>query len=310
MLVQDIVYKARALLDAYTEDGIIIAADELADFQASALLHADSGQKELYKVGRIEKTIAFSNKPIGNELGYISNFDVYENVGDDIYLPPDGNGVTAKSYHISADLTHTVIIQELESGTWTDLVTLTGTAETALKDYKGNLSLTTPGNKVRIKLVGGTYYHYSNIALFNVAFQNDESVPSYKPWVELTMPSDFRGIDAVVEEYPSRQYTQSSTYKFEKPDRFYYNYYYQGDLRIIYKPIPTQITSLDQELEIDDIAAEALAFYIASWLAPYENQSLANPLFQKFAELKVEASQEQPVSEEFIGDFYGGWNNA
>ena len=309
MLVQDIVYKARALLDAYTEDGIVIAADELADFQASAILHADSGQKELYKVGRIEKTIEFSNRPIANELGYISNFDIYENTGDDQYLPSSG-GVPAKSYHISADLTHTVVIQELESGTWQDLITLSGTSETALKDYKGNLTLTTAGNLVRFKLVGGTYYHYSNMALFNVRFQDDESVPSYKPWVELTLPADFRTIDSVVEEYPQRQYGQSSTYKFEKPNRFYYNYYYQGDLRIIYKPIPTRITSLDQELEIDDIAAEALAFYIASWLAPYENQSLANPLFQKFAELKVEASQEQPVSEEFIGDFYGGFNNA
>jgi hypothetical protein len=308
MLVQDIVYKARALLDAYTEDGIVIAADELADFQASAILHADSGQKELYKVGRIEKTIEFSNRPIANELGYISNFDIYENTGDDLYLPSSG-GVPAKSYHISADLTHTVVVQELENGIWQDLITLIGTSETALKDYKGNLTLTTAGNLVRFKLVGGTYYHYSNMALFNVRFQDDASVPSYKPWVELEMPSDFRVLDAVV-KIEGVEYNQSSTYKFENPDRLYYDYYFKGTMKIIHKPIPTQITSLTQELEIDDIAAEALAFYIASWLAPYENQSLANPLFQKFAELKVEASQEQPVSEEFIGDFYGGFNNA
>ena len=307
--VQDVVYKARALLDAYTEDGIIIAAEDLADFQASAILHADAGQKELYKVGRIEKTIEFSNRPIENKLGYISNFDVYENTGDDIYLP-NSNGVEAKSYHISADLTHTIIIQEYEANVWTDLVTLTGMTETGLKDYKGNLTPTTAGNLIRFKLVGGTYYHYSNCALFNIRFQDDNSVPSYKPWVEYTLPDDFRTIDAVVEEYPSRQYAQSSTYKFEKPNRFYYNYYYQGDLRIIYKPIPAKLTSLTQELEIDDIAAEALAFYIASWLAPYENQSLTNPLFQKFMELKVEASQEQPVSEEIIGNVYGGFNNA
>ena len=305
-IVQDIVYKARALLDIYTNKGVIIG--DVQDLEFKAILYADMGQKELYKVGRIQKTIEFSRKPPSNELGYISNFNIYESKGEDKYLP-DEYGIVAKAYHLSADLTHTVVIQEYESGTWQDLITLNGVAETALVDYKANITPTTLGNKIRIKFVGGTYYHYSNIALFNIEFQNDDSVPSYKPWIELEMPSDFRGIESVITEDDNRQYAQASNYKFEQPDRFYYNYYFTGDMRIIYNPIPVKITSLDQELEIDDIAADALAFYIASWLAPYENQSMTNPLFQKFEDLKLEASGIEPVSEEEIADVYGfgGW---
>jgi len=308
-LVSDIILDARALLDSYTEDGTVIAAGELLDFTASCIRFADMGQKELYKVGRFEKTIELSHYPVKNELGLMSNFNMVEFLGTAQYYPNEDGLDDIKSYYVEADRTHSVIVQELESGSWVDLVTNSGVA-TDMTAYKGNLTPTTAGNKIRFKMSGTTYYRHRNRALFAVEFEDDDGVPEYNPWVLQTLPDDFKSLDMVIKEYPVRQYDQSASYKFEKPNRLYFNYYFDGMIRIIYKPIPTTITADTQTLEVDDIVAKALAFYVASWVSPYENQSMTNPLFQKFLELKIEASEVEPVTEEQILNFYGGFANA
>lgn len=302
-LVSDIIFDARALLDSYTEDGSNIPAGELLDFTASCVRFADMGQKELYKVGRFEKTIELSNYPVMNKLGLTNGFKILEFKGEDKYFPNEDGMEDIKSYYVEADRTHTIIIQELQNNVWQDLITHDG-VKLDMTPYKGNITVTTPGNKIRLKITGTSYYRYMNVALFDLTFQDDEDVPEYTPWVLKTLPADFKSIDMVVEEFPERQYSQSATYKFEKPNRFYFNYYYEGMIRIIYKPIPITITSETQVLEVDDIVAKALSFYVASWISPYENQSMTNPLFQKFEELKIEASTPEPVSEETITNVY------
>ena len=301
--VQEIIYDARAILDSYTDDGVVIAEADLADFEASCVRFADMGQKELFKVGRNQTTVELTNTPVANELGLLSNFDVVEFLGTDKYYPSDG-GVVAKSYYFEADQTHTVVVQELESGTWTDLVTTSATV-TTMTAYKANITPSTAGNKIRLKLSGTTFYRCVNRALFNVTFQSDDDVPDYQAWVEYTLPSDFKSFNSVIEEYPVRQYGASATYKFESPNRFYYNYFFNGKLRIVYNPIPATITAKTDTLEIDDIVAKALAFYIASWISPYENQSMTNPLFQKYDELRQMASSKEPATEEAIQDVTG-----
>ena len=310
--VQNIIDDAKALLGTYTDDGVVIAASDVPDFAPSCVRFADMGQKELFGKGRIQKTVELVNSPIKNELGLLSNFDVVEFLGEDVYFPPTG-GVDAKSYYVEADNTHTIVIEELESGTWQTLTTTTATV-TSMTAYKANITPTTVGNKIRLKLTGTTFYRCINRAFYDVAFQADADIPKYQPWVELDLPSDFKSLDSVVEEYESRQYSESSTYKFENPNRFYYDYYFKGKLRIIYNPIPTTLTAVTDTLEIDDVVAKALAFYVASWISPYENQSMTNPLFQKYEELKLEAMAVEPATEEDIqnvsstGSFYSDYS--
>jgi len=306
--VQNIIDDAKALLGTWTDDGVEIASADLPDFAPSCVRFADMGQKELFKIGRIQKTVEFANSPIKNELGLLTNFDVVEFLGDDEYYPNE-KGVLAKSYYFEADNTHTVVLQELESGSWIDLVTISATV-TTMTSYQANLTPTTVGNLIRMKFTGTTFYRYVNRALYNVSFQTDADVPKYQAWVELSLPSDFKSLDSVVEEYESRQYSESATYKFENPNRFYYNYYFKGKLRIVYNPVPTTITAVTDTLEIDDIVAKALAFYVASWISPYENQSMTNPLFMKYEELKTEASKSEPSTEEGIQDVYGYSNGS
>lgn len=299
--VLDLIYDARALLDSYTDDGVVIAADDLADFHASCIRFADMGQKELYRAGRNQATVEFANRPIENELG--TSFEVTEFTGTTQYYPNETGITDIGSYHVQANNTHTIYIEEYESGSWSALATLSGTSDTT---YKGNITLTTSTNKVRMRMTGSTYYTHRNRALFAMKFASDSAVPDYAPWVEYSLPSDFYSLERIVEEYMPNQYSQSGTYKFEEPSTLLYDYNFTGTLKIIYNPIPTALTATSDTLEIDDIAAKALSFYVASWISPYENQSMTNPLFQKYAELMYELKKPRPVSEEQIQDYYGG----
>jgi len=282
--VQDIIYDARALLDEYTEEGIIISPAEVADIEAKLIRFISKGQRELYSIGRNFKEFSFTNKPITPVGGLFSGFDlkVCTGEGDIKYFPDEEGTDEGKSFYIEANETHLVELQEYEVGSWQTITPYNGVGLVGMTPYKANVTVTTPGNKVRLKLSSNTYFEYINTAFFPYKFV---TVPDYRPWVHVTLPDDFRKLDSVVKEFPTRQHTEASDYKWEEPNIFIYNYYYEGSYKIIYKPIPAVITSKTDVLEIDDITAEALAFYSASWVAPFESQAMTNPLFQKFSEL-------------------------
>jgi len=301
MLVSDILLDVRALLDEYTEDGTLIADDEIVDITKKAIRFIDMGQKELYKLGNLEKTYEFSHYPTTNQLG--DNFDLVQFQGTTQYYPTT-SGVLAKSYYIEADGTHTIEVQELESGSWSTLETHNGSALVPLTAYSGNLTLTTAKNLIRFKISGTNNFNHKNRALYNYTF---DTVPTYAPFIEKEMPSDFRMLDSVIEEFPVRNFSKIGNYKWIKPNKFYFSYYFEGYFRITYKPVPTTITLSTQEVEVDDITAKLLAFYAASWISPYENQSLANPLFQKFDELKRELYIEKPVEETGVLNMYNNY---
>lgn len=301
--VQDIIYKARALIDEYTEEGIIIGAGEVADIEAKMILFIDSGQKELYREGRLFKKFSFFNNPVTPIDGIMSGFDSVVNSDEIQYYPSEEGTIEGKSYYVEANKTHTIEIQEFEAGSWSSLVTENGVASVPFIAYKGNITVSTPGNAVRMKISGTTYFNHINRAFFPYKFV---TVPDYRPWVRLTLPSDFRLLEEIIEEFPTRQYKKASQYKWEEPNVFVYNYYGEVNYTLNYKPVPTTITAKTDILEIDDITAEALAYFAASWVAPFESQAMTNPLFQKYTELKLEATIEQPSSEEQIVNHYQG----
>jgi hypothetical protein len=300
--VQSILYKARALLDEYTDEGIIIAAGDVADIESKMVLFIDMGQKELYRTGQLYKTDEFANKPVEPVGGRFSGFNMVEFIGETQYYPDEAGNSESKSYYVEADNTHTIEIQELEAGSWSTLYTHSGVALVPFTAYKGNITPTTTGNLIRMKISGTTYFRHINRAFYPYQFV---TVPDYRPWIRRTMPTDFRLLEAIVEEFPTRQYQSASQFKWEEPNVFVHNYYWEGNYSIKYKPVPVTITSATDVLEIDDITVEALAYFAASWVAPYEKASMTNPLFQKFTELKLESIIEQPSGEENIINIYG-----
>ena len=302
--VNDIILNGRALLDELTNKGVLIPDSKVADIETKMIRFINMGQKELYKTGQLYKKFSFFNDPIVPVDGLMSGFESIVNSDEIQYYPSEAGTPDGKSYYVEANNTHTVEIQEFEAGSWATLIPHNGVASIPFIAYKGNITVTTPGNAVRMKISGTTYFNHINRAFFPHKFV---VVPDYRPWVRLTLPDDFRLLENIYEEFPVRQYKKASQYNWEEPNVFVYNYYGIVNYTINYKPVPAELTLKTDVLEIDDITAQALAYFAASWIAPYENQSMTNPLFQKYTELKFESLAEQPSGEESIGEVGGNY---
>lgn len=296
--VSKIILDVRALLDEYTKNGTPLPDDKVADLQASAIRFIDLAQKELYKTGNLYKKYEFTQKNPDNLLGK-NAFEIHEFVGEDYYT----SEVVARSYYFEADDEGTCVIEELNSGTWVTNTTLTLSSNTKMNAYKGLITPLTVGNKMRLKFTGTTYYKFQNIALFSEPFKASR-IPSFKSFVPYSMPSDFRLVDFVVEEYPIGNYVKSSSYKWEGFNEILIDYFYEGTIRVLYKYVPTTITSANDVLEVDDIAALAIVYYVAAKIAPHEMAELTSFFEQKYNELKGEAYMPKPSVEQEIIDIY------
>jgi len=297
--VEKVILDARALLDEYTKKGALIPDSDVADIIAKGIRFVDMAQKELFRTGNIYKKFEVTQKPQVNLLGYYSEFDIVEHIGvDTAYAALE----PARSYYFEADGDGVAYIEAFDGGAWTVLETINLASSGSMVAYKGIVPL--QGTQTRIRFSGDFFYQHQNRALFSAPYPLSR-VPDYRPWRAYTMPNDFRMVDVVVEEFPVRQYEQSATYKWEGFRDLVVNYYFEGTIRVIYKPVPETITSIDQTLEVDDITANAITYYVAAKLAPEENKQLTNFFEGKYNELKLETFYKMPSTEQAIIDVYG-----
>lgn len=302
--VRDIYLKVRALIDDYTEEGVLIPEQELIDLQQKCIPITDMAQKELYKIGKLYKTFEFTNKPAPNLLGLMSNFDIVDFTGE-LQLYPNSFVTGAKAYYFEAEGTGECRI-ETTAGV---LVTTIEFDTATLTSFRGLIPQIYWETPLRLIFDGTEHYRHANRCLYNYPF-NASKIPDYKAWVKVTMPADFRNVDQIITEYPPRQYAVASNYKWEGYKDLYINYYYDGTVRVVYKPIPVTITDIDQELEVDDITIQAIVYYVAARIAPFENKELVQFFETKYMEMKIENTNDRPTSEEMLIDVYraGGYS--
>lgn len=300
--VQKILLDVRALFDELSKNGTILGDAVVADLQTAGIRFADMAQKELFRTGNIYKKFEVTQRNPDSLLGKFAGFDIKTFEGTDYVT----DAVQARSYYFEADDEGLCVIEELEGGAWQTLTTIALASADSMQVYKGLITPTTTGNQIRLRFTGTTYYKFQNIGLFSQPFKADK-VPDYRPWIKYEMPADYRMTDKVIEEFPERQYQLSANYKWEGFKELWVNYYYYGTLRVVYKPIPTTITSLTDVLEVDDITANAITYYVAAKIAPHEMQELTTFFEQKYNELKLESFIKMPSSEQAIIDVYGGF---
>lgn len=298
--VEKIILDVRALFDELSKNGTILGEATVADLQVSAIRLVDMAQKELFRTGNVYRKFEVTQKNPVNLLGKFQGYDVKVFDGTD-YTTAE---VLAKCYYFEADDEGSCVIEEKQAGVWQTLTTIALVSATSMQAYKGLITPTTAGNLIRLRLTGTTYYKYQNIGLFKEPFKVDK-IPDYRPWIKYTMPSDFRMVDKLIEEFPERQYQASSSYKWEGFNELWLNYEYTGTVRVIYKPVPITITTKAQNLEVDDITANAITYYVAAKIAPHEMSELTSFFEQKFNELKLESFIKMPSSEQTIIDVYG-----
>jgi hypothetical protein len=307
---QNIYKKALALIDELLPSGAIDIG-KTEDYAGKAPMIIDMLQKELMKNGDLYKIYEIACSPIPNMLGNTTGFDIQEFKGEDLLFECTNDkygGV--KGYHFEIDKPCTVHIEDY-NGTWNTLVTVIASPTVSgFTPYKGIVTPTIGATRSRMRVTGTYYARIINRALFNYPV---EVAPDYMPWIKVDLPTDVKLIDQVITEYPDRQYSKDANHKIEwegNRQSLYLNYYYIGKVRVQYKPIPTEITSLNDNLQIDDITSQIIAYGLAMYFMAAEQNEFLTQLFRdKFNILKAETFTRQPATIEQITDVYSsmGW---
>ncbi len=302
---QDIFNITADLIDERLANGTINATTT-AVYKARTPGILNLWQSENVNNGDLYKTHEISNTPIPNLLGLTSGFDIKEFIGTDLTFEGQGQ---PKAYYFEADAPCTVYIEDFTTQ-WNTLATITvPDSITSFTAFKGIVTPTDGSTKCRIRATGQYYFRIVNRALFGVTFQADR-IPTYRPWVMHQMPDDFKSIDQIIDEVPDRQYTKETSYKWEGRKDLYINYYFIGNIRIVYKPVPVQITALTQTLEVDEVTSMSAAYFLAAHLLT-EDPNSASFFNQRYLELKALSNTKTPASIQDIIDVYsmGGVNN-
>ena len=267
----EIYNKILALLDVYSQGGTPIAAVENADIENKTIFFIDMAQKEWWKQSKVTDQVIITNKP---PINLIDNTDAILDFSETTYLPSQlglgGVGSYSIQVNEEANSNAQITLQQQTGATWTDVVIYTPTDIEGFHTYKGNTGTTDP---VRLKLTGTNHFLHKNRAMYEYSYN---TVPTYEQWVKYSLPTNFNGVDAVIEEYPCGNYAQGNNYKLENYRDFYYNFNFEGEIRITYKPIAPTFTALTDTIFIDDVLAQNIVYDVVAKLGFYENPDLVN----------------------------------
>lgn len=293
-----------ALVDEVLDTGLISASDTIS-YSAKTPSLLTLLQSELIKQGDIYSTYEISNKPLTNLLGYLSGFDIQEFTGTELTFEGAGS---VKSYYFEVDRVGTVYVEDY-NGSWNTLATVTTTnTPDGFTSYKGVVTPSSGATKSRLRFNGSYYYRCVNRGLFAVPFALAADVPSFRPWVKKQMPSDFKSVSEIINEFPDRQYANDSNYKWEGRRDLYINYFYDGNIRIVYRPVPNMITALTDTMQVDDVTARTIVPYgLAAHLMLNENPDTASFFNGRYEELKAGSSKKPPSASEMIVNLYGNF---
>jgi hypothetical protein len=264
-------------------------------------------QAELIKAGDLFSTHEIANYPATNMLGYASGFDYFE-------LPDSNSSYTVskeatgsvQAYYFEVSDDAVVYIEDYTSA-WNTLKTVTCTPTAGkFTAYYGVVTPTAGATKSRIRFTCSYRCIFTNYAMFKEAYAADSDVPVYRPWVEKEMPSDFKNIDQIVEEYPQMMYTKSPVFKWEGKNKLYINYFYEGSIRIVYRPIPSVVATINDTLQLDDVTCRTLLVYgLGAELFKEEGKenNVYSHFLNRYRELKAFALIKPPSAEQPILDF-------
>ena len=293
---QDIFSQAMDFANKRSTTGVIDATKTLRyAVRTPGLLTA--WQNELSRSGDLYSTFEISHKPFINLLG--NSFDVKEHNSIDLIFE---GARTCTAYSFDVDGEGTVYIEDFTSG-WNILATISvPSTVTNFTNYKGIVTPTSGATKSRIRFSGTYYYNTVNRALFNYALKLAQ-VPAYAPFIRYEMPDDFKSVSQIIDEY-SDQYDYDGIYKWENKKDLYVDYFYEGSIRILYKPIPIVITALTDTIQIDDVSCTSGAYYLAAHLLLSEDSASASFFNDRYMELKEESTKKQPSATEQCKNVY------
>jgi hypothetical protein len=300
---QQIFDNAMDLMDKRNNTGVIDSA-KTARYTVRAPSIITIGQNTLARDGDLYNTYEFYHTKFTNLLGVqLGNVENYIGIEQTFESP-----ILAKDYYFDVDGGGTDGFAYIEdyTGIWNNLIVIPLDVVTDVTAFSGTITPTTGATKTRIRFEGTTFFRILNIALFAEPF-NLLQIPVYRSWVEYTMPDNFKSVTQIIKKSPVQSYQKDSFYTWEGKNKLYINYNYEGQVKVIYVPIPITITNLAQELEIDDTAAlNCLTYFLASHLLLMEDPEIASFYNQMYMEARKVMALKQPNSIENIEDVYMG----
>jgi hypothetical protein len=297
---QQVFDAAMDLVDERLDSGSISESDTVS-YRVKAPGILTILQAELLKPGDIFSTYEISNKPVENLLG--DSFDVQAFEGDELTYECEGS---AKAYYFEADRAGTVYVEDY-NGAWNTLATVTTSAGTGFTAYSGVVTASSGATRSRLRFGGTYYYRHVNRALFGVPFATAGDVPVYRAWVKKQMPTDFKSVDEIIEE-TAEEYNKAGGYKWEGKRDLYIPYSFNGNIRIIYRPVPSVISALTDTMQLDDVTCRTVVPYgLAAQLMLQDNAGIASFFQERYEELRSKEERTQPAAFEAIQNVYGGF---
>lgn len=281
-------------------DEIATEEDAVADYKERTPELLTILQNELLDYSDTYKTFSLSRVPINPVVSREIIVDYDEDNDNNIEAP-----AKAYAYYFESNGPGEAYIEESIGGSWVNLDTITITDTGTFTAYKGLITPSAEAISVRIRFGGNFYYNYTNVALYDKKFSVASKIPDYRPYIHIEMPANFKSISQVVaESYPSK-YVKTVDYYWENESQLVINRKFEGEIRIIYRPVPIEVTSLDQELEVDaNLAYKVLPFGLGALLMATENVSLGSFLQAKYEENKRMAKGNKPQPINNVEDLY------
>lgn len=284
MTARQIFEIAMSLIDERLDTGIVDPNTTLT-FQKNTPFILTSLQDEILEISDFTKSFEierFSVKPL------VGSFKTEQHDKEDVIKEAS---TVAYSYSFEANGDGVVYIEDYTTG-WNVIKTINITGNGI---YGGLLTPTTNATKTRIRFSGTGYYIFKNWALFK-----ESTIIVYRPYVGYAMPNDFHNASQIVEE----EGEYADKFKWEG-NVLMVPYEFSGTYRVLYRPIPAAITTLDDVMTLDDITCRTtLANGLASRLLVNENKALANFFGDIFTELKRTPKRKKPAQSVTIKDYY------
>ena len=275
----------KALFDELSNKGVTISADKTKDMELKAIRFLSMAQREIYDMGNYFGEFTHIQTSYENQLD--DNFDIKTFTGTNYTT----DGVQAQAYYFEVDDDATVTIQEQIGDNWVTLEVLTCTSSNAFTPYRGTV---TTSRNIRLVFSGSTFYHYRNIALWDIPFK---TVPDYGEWIQVELPDDFMNISDIVKITEGEGYLRNGDYKLEGQRNLYVSKDFEGIIRMTYHAIPPAITSLDDTIVVDDIHSNMMVYYAAAKIAPAERPEVVNFFEEKYQESRSQLNK--PVQNGF-----------
>lgn len=308
--VEDLFKRSCALVDSMTDAGAI-DANTTADYRGRTLALVDVCQKELGDVADLFKIYEISSSSIQSMFGRgayteVRQFEVYEDLEFEVN---NGERGLVKAYYFESDSGNGTAYIEDYNGTWNTLATVTlNNTTVGFEAYSGNVTGTVGATKSRVRFSGSYHYNVVNVALFDIPFESGK-IPIYRAWKPIELPVDVYKIDNVKVEYAPNVYTNNPAYRVEWENNrqtLYIDYDFNGIIKVQYKPFTSAPTAFTDSIEVDDLTAQCIVYYLAmNFVATEQNTELTNLFRSQYENLKLQCGKEQPLTEVPIVDYYG-----